>query len=80
MTVEGGLMTGIVAPCTPIIEFLKQRRGLDVATQLIYPDADANYAKVLTVHLDDVPLTVATPEILEIEPRWPHIQLSPFTT
>ena len=61
MTVEGGLMTGIVAPCTPIIEFLKQRRGLDVATQLIYPDADANYAKVLTVHLDDVPLTVATP-------------------
>lgn len=61
MTVEGGLMTGIIAPCAPIVAFLKARRGIDVAEQLIYPDADAQYAKVLTVQLDDVPLTVATP-------------------
>jgi hypothetical protein len=29
MTVEGGLMTGIVEPCRPVREFLKERRGLD---------------------------------------------------
>jgi 3-isopropylmalate/(R)-2-methylmalate dehydratase large subunit len=30
MTVEGGLMTGVVEPCQPIVDFLKARRGIDV--------------------------------------------------
>lgn len=64
MTVEGGLMTGIVEPCGPIREFLTTRRGLSKAaidTMLITPDANATYERVISVHLDDVPLTVATP-------------------
>ncbi len=61
MTVEGGLMTGVVEPCKPIIDFLKARRGIDVTDELVYPDPDAIYERVITVHLDAVPLTVATP-------------------
>ena len=61
MTVEGGLMTGIVAPCEPVRAFLKERRGIDPEPMFVYPDADAEYARVITVKLDDVPLTVATP-------------------
>jgi 3-isopropylmalate/(R)-2-methylmalate dehydratase large subunit len=61
MTVEGGLMTGIVAPCAPIVAFLKERRGVDFTEQLVSPDADAEYTRVITISLDDVPLTVATP-------------------
>jgi len=61
MTVEGGLMTGIVEPCQPIVDFLKERRGLDVSDRLVYPDPYASYARVLRVDLADVPLTVATP-------------------
>jgi 3-isopropylmalate/(R)-2-methylmalate dehydratase large subunit len=61
MTVEGGLMTGIVEPCEPIAAFLKERRGADFSEQMVYPDADAEYVRVISVSLDDVPLTVATP-------------------
>lgn len=61
MTVEGGLMTGIVEPCGPIAEFLRRRRGIDVTDKLVHPDPGASYAKVLQVDLADVPLTVATP-------------------
>ncbi|HMV68161.1 MAG TPA: aconitase family protein [Myxococcota bacterium] len=61
MTVEGGLMTGIVEPCTPIVDFLRERRGIDARDLLVHADPGAEYARVLRVHLDDVPLTVATP-------------------
>jgi len=61
MTVEGGLMTGIVEPCAPIVEFLKERRGVDFSDHLVAPDPGADYARVVHVNLDDVPLTVATP-------------------
>ncbi len=62
MTVEGGLMTGIVEPCTPIREFLAARRpGVDIAATMVAPDDDARYVRTVRVHLDDVPLTVATP-------------------
>jgi 3-isopropylmalate/(R)-2-methylmalate dehydratase large subunit len=61
MTVEGGLMTGVVEPCQPIIDFVKQRRGQDPSALLVYPDAGATYARVVKVNLDEVPLTVATP-------------------
>lgn len=62
MTVEGGLMTGIVEPCAPIREFLRARRpGLDVDAAMIHPDEGAHYVRTIRVHLDDVPLTVATP-------------------
>ncbi len=61
MTVEGGLMTGIVAPCAAVHRFLAERRGIDPGPSFVHPDADATYARVLKIDLDDVPLTVATP-------------------
>jgi 3-isopropylmalate/(R)-2-methylmalate dehydratase large subunit len=61
MTVEGGLMTGVVEPCAPIVEFLKARRGIDVTPMLVHADPGATYAKTIRLDLADVPLTVATP-------------------
>jgi 3-isopropylmalate/(R)-2-methylmalate dehydratase large subunit len=61
MTVEGGLMTGIVEPCGPILEFLRERRGIDASSLFIRPDPGASYQKVIRVDLAEVPLTVATP-------------------
>ena len=61
MTVEGGLMTGVVEPCRPILDFLQARRGIDAAPLMIHPDAGAAYERVIAVDLADVPLTVATP-------------------
>ena len=61
MTVEGGLMTGVVEPCAPIAEFLKERRGIDVAEQFVHADEGATYARTIVVNLDEVPLTVALP-------------------
>lgn len=61
MTVEGGLMTGIVEPCEPVRKFLQERRGEDLSHMFVEPDADAQYVKTLKVNLDEVPLTVATP-------------------
>jgi len=63
MTVEGGLMTGIVEPCQPLRDFLRERRGagVDVDATFVYPDADATYVRTIHVDLAKVPLTVATP-------------------
>ena len=61
MTVEGGLMTGVVEPCRSIVDFLRERRGVDVTESLVHPDEGAEYARVLRVDLDEVPVTVATP-------------------
>ena len=61
MTVEGGLMTGVVEPCAPILEFIQQRRGIDAQDLLVHADAGATYARTLQIDLADVPLTVATP-------------------
>ena len=54
-------MTGIVEPCPAIVEFLKEKRGVDASSMLVHPDADASYAKVLAIDLEDIPLTVALP-------------------
>jgi len=63
MTVEGGLMTGIVEPCAPIRDFLKERRGegRDFDAMMVHPDADAQYVRTIHINLSEVPLTVATP-------------------
>ncbi len=61
MTVEGGLMTGIVEPCAAVREFLREHRGRDFADRFVEPDPDAEYVRTIRVNLDDVPLTVATP-------------------
>ena len=61
MTVEGGLMTGVVEPCKPLRQFLKERRGTDYADWMVAPDEGAQYERVIEVDLSDVPLTVATP-------------------
>jgi 3-isopropylmalate/(R)-2-methylmalate dehydratase large subunit len=61
MTVEGGLMTGVVEPCEAIARFLQARRGVDVTDLLVHPDPGARYERVVRLDLDDVPLTVATP-------------------
>jgi 3-isopropylmalate/(R)-2-methylmalate dehydratase large subunit len=61
MTVEGGLMTGIVAPCAPLRDFLRRTRGEEALERLVDADPGATYARTLQVDLADVPLTVATP-------------------
>lgn len=64
MTVEGGLMTGIVEPCEPVRAFLRERRGEaaeELIARLVEPDPDATYVRTIRIDLDDVPLTVATP-------------------
>lgn len=61
MTVEGGLMTGVVEPCKPLFDFLRERRGEDLADEMVYPDEGAAYERVIEIDLDEVPLTVATP-------------------
>lgn len=62
MTVEGGLMTGIVEPCAPVREFLRARRGgVDIDAMFVAPDEGASYVKTIAIDLADVPLTVATP-------------------
>ncbi len=61
MTVEGGLMTGIVEPCPPIVDFLRERRGIDANELLVHADEGAEYVRTIEVDLDAVPLTVATP-------------------
>jgi 3-isopropylmalate/(R)-2-methylmalate dehydratase large subunit len=61
MSVEGGLMTGVVEPCEPLRAFLKERRGNDYADWMVAPDEGAIYERVMEINLDEVPLTVATP-------------------
>jgi 3-isopropylmalate/(R)-2-methylmalate dehydratase large subunit len=64
MTVEGGLMTGIVEPCEPVRRFIAERRGdaaPELLARLVEPDADAEYARTIRIDLSEVPLTVATP-------------------
>jgi 3-isopropylmalate/(R)-2-methylmalate dehydratase large subunit len=61
MTVEGGLMTGIVEPCAAVRRFLAEQRGQDLSAKFVEPDPDAEYVRTFNVNLDDVPLTVATP-------------------
>ncbi|MEZ4318611.1 MAG: aconitase family protein [Myxococcota bacterium] len=63
MTVEGGLMTGVVEPCQAIVDFLRERRPDvdDVASLLVHPDSYADYARTIRIDLSDVPLTIATP-------------------
>jgi 3-isopropylmalate/(R)-2-methylmalate dehydratase large subunit len=61
MTVEGGLMTGVVEPCQPILDFLAERRGIDATPLLVHADPGAQYERVIRLNLDEVKLTIATP-------------------
>lgn len=61
MTVEGGLMTGIVEPCAPIVDFLRSRRDVDIEERLVHADPGATYHAVRRIDLAEVPLTIATP-------------------
>jgi 3-isopropylmalate/(R)-2-methylmalate dehydratase large subunit len=64
MTVEGGLMTGIVEPCEPVRQFIRQRRGAaadELLARMVEPDPDAEYTRTIRIDLSQVPLTVATP-------------------
>ena len=61
MTVEGGLMTGVIEPCQAILDFLQEKRDQDFREWLVYPDENAQYEKVLMINLQEVPLTVASP-------------------
>ncbi|MBM4367866.1 MAG: 3-isopropylmalate dehydratase large subunit, partial [Deltaproteobacteria bacterium] len=42
-------------------DFIKARRGIDVSAELVYPDENAQYERVIEIDLAGVPLTVATP-------------------
>jgi len=59
MSVEGGLMTGIVEPCETVAGYLRERGERDVA--FVAPDDSADYVRTIRVDLSTVPLTVATP-------------------
>lgn len=64
MSVEGGLMTGIVEPNEPLIQFLMEQRNLrrdEVVAMLIHPDDDAIYERVIELNVEEIPVTVATP-------------------
>jgi 3-isopropylmalate/(R)-2-methylmalate dehydratase large subunit len=61
MTVEGGLMTGVVEACQPLRDFLLERRGTDYADWMVTADEGALYEREIVIDLADVPLTVATP-------------------
>ena len=64
MTVEGGLMTGVVEPTEAVRKFLVEKRGLSPAAvdaMFVHPDPGATYAKKIEIDLAEVPLTVATP-------------------
>ncbi len=64
MSVEGGMMTGVVEPCAPIQAFLDARRESGQPakkTSLVGADLGAHYAHRMALWLDDVPLTVAVP-------------------
>ena len=62
MTVEAGLMTGIVVPCAPVRAFLAARRPVEnLEAMFVTPDPGAEYERIIRVKLEDVPLTVATP-------------------
>lgn len=64
MTVEGGLMTGVIEPCESIITFLMERRGLSraqVQAMLVHPDHGAIYERTIVINVEEVPVTVATP-------------------
>jgi len=66
MAAEIGGFTGIVAPDQKVVEFLKERRGLnpgDVRKMMdgISSDADAEYAHVIELKAEDIYPMVATP-------------------
>ncbi len=61
MTVEGGMMTGVVEPCEPVRRFLSGKRQQRIPEGFVRADEGAEYAEVIHLHLPDVPLTVATP-------------------
>ena len=49
MTVEGGLMTGVVEPCKPITDFLAARRGDAMTHLLVHPDEGASYERTIQI-------------------------------
>lgn len=62
MTVEGGMMTGVVEPCPPLRDFLaKYRPDLDLDDAFVHADEGADYVHQMEIDLGEVPLTVATP-------------------
>ena len=61
MSVEGGLMSGIVEPCAAAERFLRERGDGEAAAGFVEPDEGAEYVRTVRVDLADVPLTVATP-------------------
>src|SRR5690606_17248466 len=46
MTVEGGLMTGVVEPCEPVRQFLREHGRYD-ANSFVEPDANAEYVRTI---------------------------------
>lgn len=61
MTVEGGLMTGIIEPSPTLAAFLRTQGRPVPDSAWVSPDPDARYTKTIELDLATVPLTVATP-------------------
>jgi 3-isopropylmalate/(R)-2-methylmalate dehydratase large subunit len=64
MAVEAGGTTGIIEPDEVTLEYIVRTRGLDpeqVRKGLTYSDADAEYAALFEINLDEIGPMVATP-------------------
>lgn len=61
MTVEGGLMSGVVEPCAPVRDFVAERRTPERQGEWIEADSGAVYVRRIKIDLGEVPLTIATP-------------------
>ena len=64
MAVEAGGTTGIIEPDEVTLEYIVRMRGLDpeeVRKGFTYSDADAEYAAVFEIELDEIGPMVATP-------------------
>ena len=64
MAVEAGGTTGIIEPDEVTLEYIVRTRGLDadeVRKGFTYSDADAQYAAVFEINLDEIGPMVATP-------------------
>jgi 3-isopropylmalate/(R)-2-methylmalate dehydratase large subunit len=64
MAVEAGGTTGIIEPDEVTLEYIVRTRGLDaeeVRKGFTFSDADAEYAAVFEINLDDIEPMVATP-------------------
>lgn len=66
MSVEIGAKNGYIAPDKKVFEYLEKRGITKDKYDLIYPDADAEYAEVLEIDVSKIEPVVAAPHSVDI--------------